>query len=176
MRATVSKQGWTQRPSPSAKGVPMRFLDTRRQRIAAAVLTLGVPGAWLLAGERRAADPSVVATVKRGEFRVVVTTAGELRARQFVQITVPTGGQQAGVYQMKISSIVPEGTVVKQGDVVAELDRTTVAPKLQEVSLALQKAEAQYEQAMLDSTPSFPTSPTWNPSPMSTRSTSAKWP
>src|SRR5213593_2562723 len=152
MRATVSKQGWTQRPSPSAKGVPMRFLDTRRQRIAAAVLTLGVPGAWLLAGERRAADPSVVATVKRGEFRVVVTTAGELRARQFVQITVPTGGQQAGVYQMKISSIVPEGTVVKQGDVVAELDRTTVAPKLQEVSLALQKAEAQYEQAMLDST------------------------
>src|SRR5438552_19000844 len=53
---------------------------------------------------------------------------------------------------MKISSIVPEGTVVKQGDVVAELDRTTVAPKLQEVSLALQKAEEQYEQAMLDST------------------------
>jgi len=82
----------------------------------------------------------------------VVSTAGELRARQFVQITVPTGGQQAGVYQIKISSIVPEGTVVKQGDVVAELDRTTVAPKLQEVSLALQKAEAQYEQAMLDST------------------------
>src|SRR5213078_2939644 len=130
----------------------MRFLDTRRQRIAAAVLTLGVPGAWLLAGERRAADPSVVAPVKRGEFRAVVSTAGELRARQFVQITVPTGGQQAGVYQIKISSIVPEGTVVKQGDVVAELDRTTVAPKLQEVSLALQKAEAQYEQAMLDST------------------------
>src|SRR5436309_14085976 len=152
MRATVSKQGWTQRPSPSAKGVPMRFLDTRRQRIAAAVLTLGVPGAWLLAGERRAADPSVVAPVKRGEFRAVVSTAGELRARQFVQITVPTGGQQAGVYQIKISSIVPEGTVVKQGDVVAELDRTTVAPKLQEVSLALQKAQAQYEQAMLDST------------------------
>src|SRR5436309_395344 len=102
MRATVSKQGWTQRPSPSAKGVPMRFLDTRRQRIAAAVLTLGVPGAWLLAGERRAADPSVVAPVKRGEFRAVVSTAGELRARQFVQITVPTGGQQA---QAKMSEV-----------------------------------------------------------------------
>src|SRR5437763_8709827 len=130
----------------------MRFLDTRRQRIAAAVLTLGVPGAWLLAGERRAADPSVLAPVKRGEFRAVLSTAGELRARQFVQVTAPPGGRQAGVFQMKISSIVPEGTVVKQGDVVAELDRTTVAPKLQEVSLALQKAEAQYEQAMLDST------------------------
>ena len=130
----------------------MRFLPTRRHRIAAAVLTLVLPSAWLLAGERRGTDAMVVAPVKRGPFAVVVTTAGELRARQFVQVTAPPGGQQAGVYQMKISSIVPEGTVVKQGDVVAELDRTTVAPKFQEVSLALQKADAQYEQAMLDST------------------------
>src|SRR5438046_5708448 len=130
----------------------MRFLPTRRQRIAAAVVTLVLPSAWLLGGERGGTDTAVVASVKRGPFTVVVTTAGELRARQFVQVTAPPGGQLAGVYQMKISSTVPEGTVVKQGDVVAELDRTTVAPKLQEVTFALQKAEAQYEQAMLDST------------------------
>jgi len=94
----------------------------------------------------------VVAAVKRRAFTVTVTTAGELRARQFVQMTAPPGAQQAGAYQMKISSIVPEGTVVKQGEVVAELDRSALASKLQEVTLALQKAEAQYEQAMLDST------------------------
>jgi len=94
----------------------------------------------------------VVASVKRSAFTVTVTTAGELRARQFVQMTAPPGAQQAGAYQMKISSIVPEGTVVKQGEVVAELDRSALASKLQEVTLALQKAEAQYEQAMLDST------------------------
>src|SRR5438876_12442701 len=99
----------------------MRFLPTRRQRIAAAVVTLVLPGAWLLGGERRGTDAVVAAPVKRGPFTVVVTTAGELRARQFVQVTAPPGGQQAGVFQMKISSIVPEGTVVKQGDVVAEL-------------------------------------------------------
>src|SRR5690606_35568908 len=51
-----------------------------------------------------------------------------------------------------ILSIVPEGTTVKAGDIVAELDRSTLAPKLQEFTLALQKAEAVYEQAMLDST------------------------
>src|SRR3989449_1067927 len=135
----------------------MRFLPSglvhrRPFLIASAAVVLGAPSAWLLAGNTATDDTSVVARAKRGTFTVTVTTSGELRARQFVQITVPSGGQQAGVYQMKISSIVPEGTVVKQGDVVAELDRTTVAPKLQEVSLALQKAEAQYEQAMLDST------------------------
>jgi RND family efflux transporter MFP subunit len=130
----------------------MRFLAERRYRVAAGVLLLGLPSTWLIVARRRTPDVSLLAPVKRGPFTVTVTTAGELRARQFVQITVPSGGQQAGIYQLKINSIVPEGTVVKQGDVVAELDRTVVAPKFQEVSLALQKAEAQYEQAMLDST------------------------
>jgi RND family efflux transporter MFP subunit len=53
---------------------------------------------------------------------------------------------------MKIASIVPEGTIVKAGDVVAELDRSGLASRMTEVSLALQKAEAQYSQAQLDST------------------------
>jgi RND family efflux transporter MFP subunit len=52
---------------------------------------------------------------------------------------------------MKIASLVPEGTVVKTGDVVAELDRATLANSMTEVNLALQKASAVNEQAMLDS-------------------------
>jgi len=52
---------------------------------------------------------------------------------------------------MKISTLVPEGMVVKAGDVVAELDRSTLGSRLQDVTVALQKAEAVYEQASLDS-------------------------
>lgn len=115
-------------------------------------LIVGVPGAWLLARGPKAVESSVVARVKKGPFRVIVTTSGELRARKFVQITVPPNSQQADAYQMKIASIVPEGTLVKEGDVVAELDRSSIASKMAEVSLALQKAQAVYEQAMLDST------------------------
>jgi HlyD family secretion protein len=129
-----------------------RFLATRWRLIVAAVVTIGVPTAWLLAGGPAKDDLRVVATVQRGVFTVTVTPSGELKAREFVQITAPAQAQQAGAYQMKIASIVPEGTVVKVGDVVAEIDRSTVANRLQEVTLALQKAEAQYEQAMLDST------------------------
>src|SRR5713101_5772196 len=125
---------------------------SRRLVVAVGVVVLGVPGAWLLARAPAADDASLVARVKRGPFAVTVTSSGELRARQFVQITAPANAQQAGAYQMKIQSIVPEGTIVKQGDVVAELDRSTLANKLDEVRLALQKDEAQYEQAMLDST------------------------
>jgi len=124
----------------------------RRSVLVAALLVVAAPGAWLLAGNPARDEAGVVARAKRGEFRVTVTTSGELKAREFVQITAPPNAQQAGAYQMKISSIVSEGTVVKKGDVVAELDRSVVAAKLQDVTLALQKAEAQYEEALLDST------------------------
>jgi RND family efflux transporter MFP subunit len=125
---------------------PSRRLATG---VAAAIL---VPSAWLLARGPATPDDALVARVKRGPFAVTVSTSGELRAREFVQITAPAGAQQAGAWQMKIQSIVAEGTIVKRGDVVAELDRTTLATKYDEVKLALQKAEAQYEQALLDST------------------------
>ena len=53
---------------------------------------------------------------------------------------------------MKIQKIIPEGSIVKEGDVVAELDRSTIAAKLTDVDLALQKADAVYQSASLDST------------------------
>jgi RND family efflux transporter MFP subunit len=130
----------------------MRFLRTRWLPLVIAAVVLGVPGAWLLARGPAKNDSRVIASVKKGLFKVTVTTSGELRATKFVQINVPANANQADAYQMKISSIVPEGTVVKEGDVVAELDRSTIAAKMADVSLALQKAQAVYEQAMLDST------------------------
>ena len=130
----------------------MRFLRARWIPLTILVLVLGIPSAWLLARGPAKGDAQVAARVKKGEFKVVVTTSGELRALKFVQINVPQNANQADAYQMKIASIVPEGTVVKEGDVVAELDRSAIAAKMADVTLALQKAQAVFEQAMLDST------------------------
>src|SRR5262245_35284005 len=69
-------------------------------------------------------ERELVARVTRGDFKVVVTTTGELRARKFVQIQGPTNAQAAQQYQMRIASLVPEGTLVKAGDLVGELDRS----------------------------------------------------
>jgi RND family efflux transporter MFP subunit len=130
----------------------MGFLKDRRIQVAAVILLLAIPGAWLLARDKGGETSPLIAGVTKGEFKVTVTTSGELRALKFVQITVPPNTQQAEVYQMKIASLVAEGTVVKEGDVVAEIDRSTIANKFAEITLALQKAQAVYEQAMLDST------------------------
>ena len=130
----------------------MRFLRSRRFLIVAGLLLIGVPTTYLLARDRGGAESTLVSQVKRGDFRVTVTTSGELRAPKFVQVTLPQNAMTAQVFQLKIASLVPEGTIVKAGEVVAEIDRSPLATKQTEVSLTLQKAEAQHEQAMLDST------------------------
>jgi RND family efflux transporter MFP subunit len=109
--------------------------------------------AWRMAASTPSEADPLVARVQTGDFRVTVTTTGELRARRSVQIQGPGNLPQAQIYQpIKIASLVPEGTVVKAGDVVAELDRGAAAGKLSEVTLNVQKADAQYTQAQLDST------------------------
>lgn len=130
----------------------MPFVRSRRTLVVLALLVIGAPTAWLLA--RPAADEgaALASPVRQGDFTVTVTTAGELRASSAVNIQGPTEMQRAGAFQVKIASLIPEGTVVKEGDVVAELDRSALAQRLQETTLAVQKAEAVTEQAMLDST------------------------
>ncbi len=87
---------------------------------------------------------------KRGPFQVTVTTTGELKAKNSVKIYGPSSTRQIHIYQMNIQRLVPEGTVVAKGDFVAELDRSELNTKMNDANLELQKAQSQYEQAMLD--------------------------
>ena len=127
----------------------------RKPWLVLLVLALFVAGpiAWYKwSGPATAGDEAAItATVKEGAFKVTVTTTGELRARKFVQVTGPANAQAANVYQTKIASIVPEGQLVKEGEVIAELDKGPAATKLADVTLNLQKALAQYTSAQLDS-------------------------
>src|SRR3954469_20017951 len=131
----------------------MQTLRKRWLPILIIALIIGGPVAWYKwPSTASAAEASLIAPVKQGNFKVLVTTTGELRASKFVQVTGPAQAQAVNVYQTKISSIVPEGTVVKEGDIIAELDRQPVAPLLNDVTLNLQKAQADFTTAQLDST------------------------
>lgn len=130
----------------------MRLPQKRLPLILGGVGVLALGGIWLAVRDAGASDAALVATVQRGDFRVTVSTSGELQALSAVEIMAPERAQQAGVFQMKIAEIVPEGTVVAAGDKVAELDRSSLATRMQEVALAVQKTQAVYEQAQLDST------------------------
>lgn len=130
--------------------MPLR--RTRWMPVVVGVMVIGGAAAWYLWPATASASESVLtAPVKFGTFKVLVTTTGELRARKFVEMQGPSAAQSVQVFQTKISSLVPEGSVVKEGDVVAELDRGPIASKLNDVTLNLQKAQAEFTRAQLDS-------------------------
>lgn len=87
-----------------------------------------------------------------GEFEIVVKTTGELRAQKSIEIRGPSEVQNLGIYNMKITNLVDEGTHVKEGDFVAELDKSDLTSKMKELDLNIQKLESQYKQKKLDST------------------------
>ncbi len=133
----------------------MRLPRSRPVLAAGALAVVAIAGlvAWRTLGAAKPETDPLVVQVKEGDFKVTVTTTGELRAVKSVQVQGPPNLPQAQIYQpIKIATLVPEGTVVKAGDMVAELDRGAAAGKLNEVQLNVQKAEAQYTQAQLDST------------------------
>lgn len=86
-----------------------------------------------------------------GEFVSLVTTTGELRAKNSMEIRGPQNARSVGIWQMKINKIVDEGTIVKEGDFVAELDKSEIMSKIKEIQLNIQKNESQFLQAKLDS-------------------------
>ncbi|MEZ4775856.1 MAG: HlyD family efflux transporter periplasmic adaptor subunit [Bacteroidia bacterium] len=98
----------------------------------------------------KSASQEIVVSPQKGKFDVSVTSTGELQAKNSIEIFGPQGGRQAGIYQMKISRIIPEGTLVKKGEYIADLDKSEVVGKIAERELSLQKAQSQYTQAVLD--------------------------
>lgn len=100
------------------------------------------------------ADESVdiFTEVKKGEFKISVTTTGELEAKNSVRIQGPTGMRAARIWEVKINRLIPEGTVVEKGEFIAELDKSQLIDKLREGQTELTKAQSQYTQSQLDTT------------------------
>lgn len=95
-------------------------------------------------------DAQILVSPQKGPFSVVVTTTGELQAKKSVRIYGPRSAGRFNIYQIKINSMEPEGTRLSKGDKVAELDRSELMGKISEQENALQKAQSQYTQVVLD--------------------------
>lgn len=91
-------------------------------------------------------------TTQKGTMDISVTASGELRAVNDIKVNAPFELRSIGIYNGKIQDIVPEGSRVKAGDVIATLDKTELMNKLTEASIELQKAESEFLNARLDTT------------------------
>ena len=107
---------------------------------------------WFAFGSESNDTPVIYASPQQGTFKIDVTTTGELRAKNSTSIRGPEGIREFRIFNVPIQRLIPEGTVVKKGDFIAELDRSEITSSLQDAQLELEEAESQYESAQLDST------------------------
>ncbi len=104
-------------------------------------------------GQNTTASSGVITTaVKEGPFSIYVSATGELKAKHSTKVRGPQSMRSVGIWQTSISSIIPEGTIVSKGEFVAELDKTELASKMQEVQTEIEKIQTQLEQAKIDTT------------------------
>ncbi|NLK15714.1 MAG: HlyD family efflux transporter periplasmic adaptor subunit [Bacteroidales bacterium] len=122
------------------------------------ILLFGIPlalivVAYLIFGRETTVDTaSLTFTVSPSQFDIIVTTTGELQAENSEEIMGPEGLRRARIYTVKITDLIPEGTVVDSGDYVASLDRTELTRLLKENELEIQKVENQLKSTELDTT------------------------
>lgn len=129
-----------------------RTMKNKKVIIGASGLALLLVVFLLVRQRTSTGSNDIIATVKQGPFKVEIETTGELEAKNSVKILGPTRLREFEIWQVVIQNIVDEGTVVKKGDWVATLDRSTFQTKFAAKQIELEKENAKYIQTQLDTT------------------------
>jgi HlyD family secretion protein len=95
----------------------------------------------------------IATTVHRGPFEILVYSSGQLEAQNSEDIVVPDNlrDREIRIYEIKITDLVEEGTVVDSGEYVATLDQKAIEEALTLAREELEQAYNEFEDAKLDS-------------------------
>jgi len=125
----------------------------KKNQLITLILLLAVIAAAIYYFSRSSTDDAqqdIVSAVKYGPFTVSVSATGELEAKRSKKIMGPSSMRNAQIYETTIQSLVPEGTEVKEGAFVAQLDKTEVANKMADIQAEIDKVLTQLEQVKID--------------------------
>jgi len=91
--------------------------------------------------------------VKRGQFEIAITSSGELLAEKSIDIKGPeiAMGRDIRFMNIKITDLIPEGTVVKEGEYIGTLDRTDLNNNLKDAQESRLTLQTKLDMKLLDS-------------------------
>ncbi|MEI6748374.1 MAG: efflux RND transporter periplasmic adaptor subunit [Bacteroidales bacterium] len=118
--------------------------------IGVAIVIVVLLAVWYLFGRDKSFASEVTVAVKQGDFSINVTTTGELLAKKSQDINGPAGLREIRIWQVQISDIIPEGTLVDSGQYVAALDKTEITNRIKDLETELEKLQSQYTKTRLD--------------------------
>ncbi len=123
------------------------------KRIAILLLFLVVIfGAYKVIFTTTNTDTLVTTNVLKGDFQTLVYSTGQLQAERSVSINAPSelSARLINIYEIKVTDLIEEGTVVDSGDYVASLDHSAVEEKLTEALSDLTEKLDAYDDARID--------------------------
>ncbi|NQT81969.1 hypothetical protein HQ563_03040 [bacterium] len=103
--------------------------------IAVPVIAIAVIAWAKFSGDSGLDEAGGVFKVRRGDLRISVAEPGKIEAKKSVALTCDVEGQST------IISIVPEGTYVKEGDVLVELDSADLRERIDSQEITVKSAE-----------------------------------
>lgn len=99
-------------------------------------------------------DYSQITTdVKRDTFTSLVFSSGQLESEKSVSIDIPDKlkDRNLRIYELTITYLIEEGSLVDSGDFVATLDRTAVEEQIKLAQDEMDKTLSEYEDSKIDS-------------------------
>ncbi len=125
----------------------------RKFRLIAIISAIIVLFAFLVLPTSKSETAAISTKVKRGPFEILVYSSGQLEAQNSEDIKVPGNleDRDIRIYEIKITDLIEEGTVVDSGQYVATLDQKTVEEVLNTAREELETAANEYEDAKMDS-------------------------
>ena len=128
----------TKRKQLNLKQLALKYLTKRRIIVGGSVL-LVVIVAFIALGVSSGSTEIATFTAARGQFIIDVQTRGELKAAKSVSISVPS--QVYG--NMRIMSLVADGTMVKEDDFLVQFDTSDFESRVEEYLTSLENAQAE---------------------------------
>ncbi|MBC8768570.1 RND transporter [Arenibacter sp. BSSL-BM3] len=121
------------------------------------LLLFGIPIVLVLVGYTlfgNTSDEDVAITTKvvKGDFLNEVIISGEAQSTSLKKINGPDDIRKFKLRDVKIQDLIPEGSLVKEGDYVGRLDPSEVNEQILDAQLNLETAQSKYTQEQLDTT------------------------
>jgi multidrug resistance efflux pump len=116
------------------------MLRTKKRWFLLFVVLLAAAVLYGVTRVRSSAPSLATAQAVRGDFDIVIKARGEVKALRSVTLVAPIS-----LTDVQIVSLVPAGTLVKEGDVVIELDTTSQEDRLNQRMSAIKQVDAEMD-------------------------------
>ncbi len=119
------------------------------------IFIIGLPVTVILAvaiwGGTKIID-SKLYTLEKTTFESIISAKGEIQGKNSVSIDLPESfrNRELYIYDIKIKALVAEGTVVKKGDWIADMDVASIMEQIQRNNEDLERHRAELNDARID--------------------------